>query len=396
MNNRNLALFGLLGVFFVVGIGHTQIEAIWPNPMLLDEPYFVDQDTTVDVSSLNLGVAAGNQTWVFADTMTGEITQSGWLEVEGTPYDTAFTEADWVEHFIQYAPLIEFNVREDWKITVPAQLVEMFRYHRQEEGWIRTLGMGFTYDLMWGAPYVYDAPSFFYPETLTASTDPWLEMYSFETKLLALFPSTVTDSTWIEVDAWGELTIPAGTFDCIRIKRHEFRNIYIAAFDTSARLETYTYTWFTQDFQPLLSISAQATRGDTIEVADLVSRSQGFRQDTTSGVCDPESCRQISNLHPDGFELSQNYPNPFNPVTTIQFSLSAPARVRMDVIDVRGRQVDQIQVGYRAEGTYEMTWDGSNLDQGVMSSGIYYYRITAEPISGAAPYSQTRKMILLQ
>jgi len=278
MNNYHLTIFGLLSIFFIVGTGFTQIEAIWPDPMPLEEPYFVDQDTTVDVSSLNLGVAAGYQTWVFTNTIAGEITQSDWLEVEGTPYDTAFTEADWVEHFWQYAPRIEFNVQEDWKITVLAQMVEMFRYHNHQEDWIRTLGMGFDYDLMWGAPYVYDAPSFYYPETLTVSTDPWLEMYSFETKLLALFPSTVTDSTWIEVDAWGELTIPAGTFNCIRIKRHEFRNIYVQAFDTTAQLETYTYTWFTEGYQPLLSISAQAIHSDTIQIANLLSRFKGYTE----------------------------------------------------------------------------------------------------------------------
>jgi len=395
MNSLNLKTFALIGIVFLAVTGHAQIEAIWPNPMLLDEPYFVDQDTTVDVSSLNLGVAAGNQTWVFMDTLAQDTTQSDWLKVEGTPYDTAFTEADWVEHFIQYAPNIVFTVREDLVVDVPEEFIEMYRYHKREEGWIRTLGMGFQYDLMWGAPYEYDTPSYFYPETLNVTTEPWLEKYSFETRLLALFPSTVTDSTWIEVDAWGELTIPAGTFDCIRVKRHEFRNIYIAAFDTSAQLATYTYTWFTHDYQPVMSVSSQATHSDTIEIANLISRIQSVTEDTTSGVCDP-LCRQISNVQPEEFELSQNYPNPFNPVTTIQFSLSAPARVRMDVIDVRGRQVDQIQVGYRAEGTYEMTWDGSNLDRGVMSSGIYYYRMTAKPISGASPYSQTRKMILLQ
>lgn len=395
MNTHYFKAFILIGTCILVGTGSAQIEAIWPDPMVLNDPFEVEQDTTIDVSALNLGTASGGQAWVFTDTLDADTSQSEWIAVSGTPYDTAFAEADYVEHFWQFAPHISFAVREDWIIDVPAQMVEMFRYHKKEPDWVRTLGMGFQYDLMWGAPYVYDAPSFFYPETLSISTEPWLEMYSFETNLVAFIPSVVTDSTWIEVDAWGELSIPAGTFDCIRVKRHEFRKIYVTALDTSATLETYTYTWFNQEFQPILSISSQATRGDTLETANLVTRFKGVPEDTTSSVCDP-LCRRVNNTKPDRFELNQNYPNPFNPETTIRFSLAAPARVQLDIFNVLGRQVDQIHAGYSTEGTYELNWDSSNQNGQSLPSGIYYYRITAEPVSGASPYSQTRKMILLQ
>lgn len=397
MNDRNIVIGGLLCLFIMTESGLSQITATWPDPLPLNDPFLVEQDTSIDVSSLNLGVSAGNQTWVFMDTMNGEISQSDWLEVEGTPFDTAFAGADRVEHFWQYAPRLQFDVREDWTITVPAQLVEMFRYHRLEQGWIRTLGMGFQYDLMRGAPFVYDTLSFFYPETLTVNTDPWLEKYSFETDLLSFIASTVTDSTWIEADAWGELTIPAGTFETIRIKRHEFRNIHVhdIGIDKTVRLETYTYTWFAEDFRPLLSITAQAEHGDTIEAANLVSRLNGFPDDTTSGICDP-SCRRISALQPEQFELSQNFPNPFNPETTIRFSVSVPARVRLDIFDVLGRRVDQMNTGFHTQGAFEIRWNGTDRNHESLPSGIYYYRITAEPVSGAPPFSRTRKMIMLR
>ncbi len=37
--------------------------------------------------------------------------------------------------------------------------------------------------------------------------------------------------------------------------------------------------------------------------------------------------------------LRPNYPNPFNPSTTIAYEVSAPGLVRLQVFDLRGRQV---------------------------------------------------------
>lgn len=72
------------------------------------------------------------------------------------------------------------------------------------------------------------------------------------------------------------------------------------------------------------------------------------------------------------FELEQNYPNPFNPFTTIAFSLDHPARVRLALYDVQGREVRLLEYSPRAVGRHEVTLDGSDL-----SSGIYFYQLTA-------------------
>jgi hypothetical protein len=74
-------------------------------------------------------------------------------------------------------------------------------------------------------------------------------------------------------------------------------------------------------------------------------------------------------ITPSSIAIPFNYPNPFNPVTTIAFSIDAPATVRLDIYDILGRQVNSIE-DYFDVGVHEIDWDGSDKP-----SGIYYYTI---------------------
>lgn len=88
---------------------------------------------------------------------------------------------------------------------------------------------------------------------------------------------------------------------------------------------------------------------------------------------------------PDEFSLRQNYPNPFNPSTTIEYSIPENTHVSLRVFDALGRQVGLLVDEYRLAGKHSINYDASML-----SSGIYYYSVTA----GA--YKETRKMTLVK
>ncbi|MGQ9559871.1 MAG: T9SS type A sorting domain-containing protein [Candidatus Oleimicrobiaceae bacterium] len=68
---------------------------------------------------------------------------------------------------------------------------------------------------------------------------------------------------------------------------------------------------------------------------------------------------------PIRYELYQNYPNPFNPQTTIKYSLGQATWVRLEVFDVRGRQVCTLFEGAQLAGDHEAMLDGSTLASGV-------------------------------
>ena len=100
-------------------------------------------------------------------------------------------------------------------------------------------------------------------------------------------------------------------------------------------------------------------------------------------------------LAPVETRLLANYPNPFNPETWIPFELADDASVAIRIYGQRGNVVRHLDVGYRPAGYYvardkAVYWDGKNNKGESLSSGTYFYQISA------GIYSATRKMIVLK
>ena len=88
---------------------------------------------------------------------------------------------------------------------------------------------------------------------------------------------------------------------------------------------------------------------------------------------------------PDRFELSQNYPNPFNPTTNIKFSIPNSGNISLKVYDRLGKEVADLADGFRNAGTYEISFDASDL-----TSGVYFYKLAVNDIVN------TKKMTLIK
>jgi hypothetical protein len=88
---------------------------------------------------------------------------------------------------------------------------------------------------------------------------------------------------------------------------------------------------------------------------------------------------------PVAFSLEQNYPNPFNPKTVVSFQVPVASDVRLVVYDILGREVAMLVNEKKMPGKYEVEFDASQL-----SSGVYFYRLTA------GQYVECRKMALVR
>ncbi|MCX6165392.1 MAG: T9SS type A sorting domain-containing protein [Ignavibacteriae bacterium] len=95
--------------------------------------------------------------------------------------------------------------------------------------------------------------------------------------------------------------------------------------------------------------------------------------------------KSISTEVPSNYSLSQNYPNPFNPTTNVQFSIPNVQFVTLKVYDILGKEVATLVNEKLNAGTYETSFDGSNL-----TSGIYFYSLETQS------YKETKKMIMIK
>jgi hypothetical protein len=87
---------------------------------------------------------------------------------------------------------------------------------------------------------------------------------------------------------------------------------------------------------------------------------------------------------PESYILGDAYPNPFNPSTIISWQLPVDSYVEISIYNILGEKVTTLVSEKMSEGYYQQEWDASDY-----SSGIYYYRITADN------FHAVKKVILL-
>lgn len=91
--------------------------------------------------------------------------------------------------------------------------------------------------------------------------------------------------------------------------------------------------------------------------------------------------------------LLANYPNPFNPETWMPYQLARPSSVRISIYAADGKLVRTLDLGHRPAGLYLQQnraayWDGRNALGEEVTSGLYFYTLSADG------FSATRKMLI--
>jgi len=108
-----------------------------------------------------------------------------------------------------------------------------------------------------------------------------------------------------------------------------------------------------------------------------------------------EDVYSLSTL-PVRYYLHQNYPNPFNPNTIIKFDLPARSQVEVSIYDVNGKLVKKLINDQKEAGYHSIEWNGTDTYGRKVSSGIYFYRISAKNLRNGSEFIQTKKMVLLK
>jgi len=105
----------------------------------------------------------------------------------------------------------------------------------------------------------------------------------------------------------------------------------------------------------------------------------------------------VNNLPEFKNRLNQNYPNPFHlskmkrsPETTISYSISKNTDVNLSVYNIAGQKIQTLFSGEKTKGEWKATWDGRDNKGNEVSSGIYFYKLSAKD------FSLTGKMLLIK
>ncbi len=313
--------------------------------------------------NVNLGTAGGPNTWQFdpADFPPGDSIPYNIIDPASTPWATDFPNADHVWNFVE--PENNLNTYSFTEVSNNGYL-----HHSA----VFQVGPN-VFKVVFSTPRTLLT----FPATLGTT---WNDNYI----IVPLFDpaNSVVDSTSAvsTVDAWGTITTPLGTFNCLRVRVDEieisldYQNGVLVDSDTTTNINYLFYTENEGYFAEISSLDNETNPNFTI-ASDINFRMQNL----TVGI------EENSNLKLSTFDLAQNYPNPFNPSTQINYSLSKSNFVNLTVFNEIGQEVQVLKNGFQNAGNFNLSFDGSNL-----SSGTYFYKIKV------GNQTETKKMLLIK
>ncbi|MBN1754639.1 T9SS type A sorting domain-containing protein [bacterium] len=169
------------------------------------------------------------------------------------------------------------------------------------------------------------------------------------------------DTMWHRVDGYGQVVLPIGTFDALRIIRrhwrHNFSDDWLFGFDRTLR--DWSYAWVVTELGIAVTFTSPSdTTGSYPDSTFTVGKLTFQISNSAVGIREQ--------LLPDEIE-TKIFPNPFNAACTIQLTGLQPFGT-LDIFDVNGIMVDKLIVN---PGVQEVIWAPSNL-----GSGVYFLRNT--------------------
>jgi hypothetical protein len=206
-----------------------------------------------------------------------------------------------------------------------------------------------------------------------ATDEMYVDNYYFGDAMPPIIPVELTSFT-ANVNTLGQVVLNWETATEInnqgfeierRTESSEFRTIgFIEGHGSTTETQSYIYTDVTAEN------GINYYRLKQIDYNGTYSYSDEVEVDVTS---------------PLTFDLAQNYPNPFNPSTSIKYSVPESGNIRLSVFNIVGEEVAVLANGFSQAGSFEVTFDATNL-----STGVYLYKLQS------ANSVQTKKMMLLK
>jgi len=86
--------------------------------------------------------------------------------------------------------------------------------------------------------------------------------------------------------------------------------------------------------------------------------------------------------------LQTIFPNPFNPLTNIMYGVKTDGQVSLEIYNIRGQRIRTLVSTQKTAGNYRARWDGKDDHGTLVTTGVYYVKMTA------GKFSQLQKVVL--
>lgn len=350
----------LVLLFLVFGpfAGYSQITITQSDVLGLLGRNYQFQQTLDDSVAVNVGSPGANQTWdlrniAFQDTLAF---QQVYLLPSATPYDTAFTQANFAA---------KLNLQDG------SLALEVYQYWLVGTDLIQTLG---DVSVFYGAT---DTTTIFEPKVDSAGPLPlvyngtWTSIRHDTLDFGGGITQIEHDTTFSAVDGWGTLQLPIGDFAVLRIKEtNSFRTVFLNnGVPTSEDIEQHlSYIWMNKDhFRIAGADSREGDLDPNFTISDAVIFLSGI--DTGVGIEDDLSNRL--------FTPPTISPNPMQETSRIHFTLHQPAQVQAKIFTLQGQQVASLANGRLQAGKQALSWNGKNEAGRLLPNGLYLINLTA-------------------
>lgn len=359
----NILLFwGGIILYILTAYAQIIIESSEYDVNFGSEVYLYNAEDTLGTGyDVNVGTTGGPQTWTFsfAQFPDGHIDTLTVVEPATTPFAADFPSAD----HVWYSTVESFDFYQFFDLTTSYLLMP---------------GVALLNDS--GQTIHLNEPPeklFPFPAQMGAS---WQNTYVNRFGTPGEYEQIDSTSSFSEIDAWGMIVLPSGSFDCLRVfeQTYEYTFTYYGGVlvwsDTSSQI---SYMWITENTGFLANINSF---DDEQNVNFTKSPDVTIRSGVEVAIDDKTEPVVTK------FALHQNYPNPFNPKTVISYQLPVISEVELSIYNLLGQKVSTLVSEKQSSGSYKVEWDATGF-----TSGVYMYKIKTDK-----GFSKTKKLVLLK
>ena len=368
-------------------LAFSQITINAEDVLSLTGKSFTQEGTLSESIQVTPGMAGANQSWdLSAIPMDSSVSITWTFETpENTPYGDDFPEANFVQVFafdtlgISIANYNYAKVSNSEFISVGDVSITSF------------LGMADT------TFESFSDTTALFPLSYQKS---WSEVSRDTTDFFGTMEVTV-DSTEYLVDAWGTVTVPAGSFECLRIRTTDnstgFTMVNGFPID-STDFSSVSYIWMSKDAFIVATMESQEGSADPdFSDAAFFTRLAGtggsvvdtMGTDTTvtdTMVTDTTGMDTTATPIQSLLEVVPNIllsPNPAQGQLTLSFTLPEKMPMDIGIYDLRGRRVHTLVSGPQLPGEYTYSWQGKT-DSGTLIRPGWYVALLSSGDKGYA------------